>query len=164
MLFAMEVGKYAARVLNPDIAGKLGGIVLVIIGIWVLIQFFRPTKPKNPKQYEKTLLNFEIKSLGVVIHILKKPLDADFDNSGIITGFEAFILGMALSLDAFGAGIGAALIGFSPALTATTVAFMSCLFLTIGITFGKLFAKVEWVQKLTFLPGVLLIIIGILKF
>lgn len=164
MILAMEVGKFAAKVVSPEIAGKIGGAILVGIGIWVLIQFFRPPKQKNMSHHEKTLLNFEIKSLGVVIHVLRKPLDADFDNSGMITGFEAIILGMALSLDAFGAGIGAALIGFSPYIMAIAVALMSSLFLTAGIKFGKFFTKVKWMQKFTLLPGFLLIIIGILKF
>ena len=59
---------------------------------------------------KKLLFNWEIRSLGVVIHILKKPTRADFDRSGIITGLEALFLGVALSLDAFGAGIGAAML------------------------------------------------------
>ncbi|MDI5788515.1 hypothetical protein PO124_09275 [Bacillus licheniformis] len=53
-----------------------------------------------------------MKSLGIVIHILRKPTSADIDKSGIITGIEAFLLGFALSIDAFGAGIGAAALGF----------------------------------------------------
>ena len=63
---------------------------------------------------EKIIFNFEIKSLGVVISILQKPTDVDFDKSGTINGVEALVLGIALSLDAFGAGIGAAMIGISP--------------------------------------------------
>ena len=49
------------------------------------------------------IFNFEIKSLGVVINILQKPTEVDFDNSGTINGVEALVLGIALSLDAFGA-------------------------------------------------------------
>lgn len=73
------------------------------------------------------------------------------------------MLGFALSIDAFGAGIGAAMIGFSPFYLAASVAVMSSLFLVLGIKSGAFFHKFNLVQKFTFLPGILLIIIGILK-
>src|SRR5690606_3705432 len=110
------------------------------------------------------LVKVEIKSLGLVINILKKPMVADLDKSGTITGFEAFLLGFALSLDAFGAGIGAALLGFSPWVMAMLVAIMSSLFVYTGIKSGSVFSKKSWVQKFSFLPGILLILIGIWKF
>ena len=109
------------------------------------------------------LLKFEIKSLGVVIHILRKPMSADIDKSGTINGVEAFLLGFALSLDAFGAGIGAALLGYSPLIMAISVAVMCSMFLFFGLKSGQLFSHNKWVQKFSFLPGVLLIMIGIWK-
>jgi putative sporulation protein YtaF len=90
-------------------------------------------------------------------------LSADFDRSGTITGVEALLLGVALSLDAFGAGVGAAMLGFSPYYLALTVAAMSSLFVLGGIKSGAFFSRCEWVQKFTFLPGVLLILIGMWK-
>jgi len=164
LLLAMGVGKSIASFLSPSIAEKIGGLVLVFIGGWVLYQFFRPSKQTNENDEEKILVNFEIKSLGLVINILRKPLVADFDKSGTITGIEAFLLGLALSLDAFGAGIGAALLGYSPWLMAILVAVMSSLFVTTGIKCGRIFSEKRWVQKFSFLPGVLLIVIGIWKF
>ena len=50
---------------------------------------------------------------------------ADFDKSGTITGVEAFMLGLALSLDSFGAGIGAAMLGFSPLYLSLAVSILS---------------------------------------
>ena len=62
-----------------------------------------------------------------------------------------------------GAGIGAAMLGFSPYYLAIAVAIMSPTFVVFGIKIGTFFQKFEWIQKFTFLPGVLLIIIGIWK-
>jgi putative sporulation protein YtaF len=95
---------------------------------------------------------------------LKKPIAADLDNSGSINGIEAFILGIALSLDAFGAGFGAALLGYSPYALAIAVALMSSLFLSAGIQFGKVFSRLSWMKMFSFVPGVLLIILGIFRF
>lgn len=163
LILAMVFGHFFEQLFSSKVAGRIGGLILIFLGAWILFQFFRPDKTKELSVNETTLLNFEIKSLGVVINILRKPMSADFDRSGAITGIEALLLGLALSLDAFGAGIGAALLGFSPLILAVSVAVMSSLFVYLGMKFGALFAKYQWVQKFSFLPGVLLILIGIWK-
>ncbi|MGE6259319.1 sporulation membrane protein YtaF [Heyndrickxia sporothermodurans] len=156
-------GRILQSFLQPEMANRLGGIILILIGAWVLYQFFRPEKEANINN-EKVVLNLEIRSLGVVINILKKPTSADFDNSGTINGIEAFMLGLALSLDAFGAGIGAAMLGYSPINLSLSVSIMSFLFVTGGLKLGKMFSHLNWMQKISFLPGILLILIGVLKF
>ncbi|MDR6122116.1 putative sporulation protein YtaF [Bacillus sp. SLBN-46] len=163
LMIAVSIGHGLEKVISPNITAKLGGFILIALGAWVLYQFFRPEKEKELVEHEKTIVNLEIRSLGLAISILKKPMSADFDKSGTITGIEALMLGFALSLDAFGAGIGAAMLGFPPLYLALTVAIMSSLFVLLGIKSGTFFHKFDWIQKFTFLPGVLLIIIGIWK-
>lgn len=163
LLIASSVGHTLGKILSTNITDKIGGFILILLGAWVLFQFYRPEKNKELVSIEKTIINFEIKSLGIVINILRKPMSADFDQSGTITGIEALMLGLALSLDAFGAGVGAAMLGFSPLYLAIAVAIMSSLFVGMGIKSGSLFSKSDWVQKFTFIPGVLLIIIGVWK-
>jgi putative sporulation protein YtaF len=165
LLAAMMVGGAIQSFITPVWAGRIGGLILVLIGAAVLYQFFRPEKSAEPQpSEEKTLINFEIKSIGLVIQILRRPLTADFDRSGTITGIEAFMLGIALSLDAFGAGIGAALLNFSPLVLAVAILCMSFIFLSSGLRMGQFFSHLKWVQRVSFLPGVLLILIGILRF
>jgi putative sporulation protein YtaF len=163
LIIASGIGKFVSSILSPAITDRIGGIILILLGAWVLFQFFRPEKSAEQVTDEKTIFKFEIKSLGIVINILRKPMSADFDLSGTITGIEACMLGLALSLDAFGAGIGAAMLGFSPIYLALTVALMSSLFVWMGIKCGTFLSVNNWVQKFTFLPGVLLIIIGVWK-
>lgn len=159
----MTIGHFFEKLFSPQVAESLGGIILVLLGAWILFQFFRSEKGKESREHDDTILNFEIQSLGLVIHILRKPMSADFDKSGAITGLEAFLLGLALSLDAFGAGVGAAMLGLSPGYLAISVAIMSSLFVFMGMKLGVLFAQYDWVQKFSFIPGILLIIIGIWK-
>lgn len=163
MILSMGIGHLVAQIFSPALATKIGGAVLIGIGAWVLYQFFQEDKKEEPLVEETTVWNLEIRSLGIVIQILRKPTMADFDKSGIISGIEALMLGLALSLDSFGAGIGASLLGFSPVVLAILVAVMSSTFLTLGMKVGMWFSGVSWLQRLTFLPGVLLIIIGIWK-
>ncbi|MEI5905497.1 sporulation membrane protein YtaF [Bacillus spongiae] len=161
LLAAMSLGQMLQNILSADWASRIGGLILVMLGLWVLYQFFQPEKQV---EQDGTILNVEIKSLGVVVQILKRPLSADIDRSGTITGIEALLLGVALSLDAFGAGIGAALLGFSPFFLAVCVVLMSFAFLSSGLKLGQLFSHLQWVQRVSFLPGIILIFIGILRF
>lgn len=163
ILIAMMIGNWIQHYLSPAVAETIGGLILIIIGAWALYQIYRPAKRDEKTNYDAVILNFEIKILGVVIKILRKPMVADFDNSGTITGREAFFLGIALSLDAFGAGIGAALIGFSPLLTALSVAFMSAICVTFGMKSGYIFSDSKIMHKFSFIPGLLLIILGAWK-
>lgn len=164
MLGAMVLGDLLTKIFPIYITEKLGGFILMLIGAWVLYQFFRPTKEIGEgEEVEKTIINFEIKTFGIVINILRKPMTADIDKSGTITGVEAFLLGMALSLDAFGAGIGAALLGYSPIIMSVLVACMSSLFVSIGIKSGHIFSRFSWMDKFSCLPGIILIMIGIWK-
>lgn len=163
LLLAVSIGHGLSGILSPHLTSSLGGIILMGLGAGVLYQFFKPEKEKDLQKNEKTIVNFEIRFLGIVINILKKPMSADFDQSGAITGIEALLLGFALSLDSFGAGIGAAMLGYSPLYLALAVSIMSPLFVLMGIKSGIILYKFNWVQKLTFLPGVLLIMIGFWK-
>jgi len=164
MLGAMFLGELLTKIFPIYITEKLGGLILMLIGAWVLYQFFRPTKEVGEEEeVEKTIINFEIKTFGIVINILRKPMTADIDKSGTITGVEAFLLGVALSLDAFGAGIGAALLGYSPIIMSVLVACMSSLFVSFGIKSGHIFSRFSWMDKFSCLPGIILIIIGIWK-
>lgn len=162
LMSAMMIGQILESFFTPELAEKLGGGVLIIIGGWILYQFFRPDK-NDSLHHEKTIFNFEIESLGIVINILRKPMSADFDRSGTINGIEAIMLGLALSLDAFGAGIGAAMLGYSPGYLAMAAAVMSTLFVYSGMKIGSYFSAFGWMQRFSVIPGILLIIIGVLK-
>ncbi|MCU9614176.1 sporulation membrane protein YtaF [Caldibacillus lycopersici] len=168
LYFASILGVYMGTFLSPSISSTVGGIILILLGIWALVQFFKTSKDNqavdvSTEKVEKVLLKLEWKSAGIVIHILKKPLTADLDHSGKITGFEAVLLGMALSLDALGAGIGSSMLGFSPLILAITVGVMSAFFAAAGIRIGASLSSIKWIKQFSFIPGILLICIGLWK-
>ncbi len=98
-----------------------------------------------------------------LIKILKKPMEADIDRSGKINGVEPILIGIALSLDSFGAGIGIYMLGASPIFTPLYVFFITIVFLLLGVNVGKYCANIKGLKKMSFIPGCLLIIIGIWK-
>ncbi|WP_100405079.1 sporulation membrane protein YtaF [Bacillus solitudinis] len=163
IIIAMAFGRVIQSLLSVRVAESLGGVILILIGAWALYQVCRPAKNSQKTKEDKVILSFEIKMFGVVIRILRKPMVADLDDSGTITGREAFLLGIALSLDAFGAGIGAVLIGYSPTWLAFCVALMSALFVTLGMKSGYRFSDSKVIKKFSFIPGLLLILLGVMS-
>ncbi|MEK3724364.1 manganese efflux pump [Paenibacillus sp. FSL H8-0034] len=119
--------------------------------------------PPDVQPSAKEVLYIELKRFGLVIQILRTPSMADMDRSGNISPYEAFLLGIALSLDAFGAGIGAALIGFTPWLTSMVIAMASGVFLAAGLRVGYKYADLSWMRSLSVFPGFVLIVMGIMK-
>ncbi|MFD0698676.1 sporulation membrane protein YtaF [Paenibacillus sp. GCM10027628] len=182
IIFAsMQIGVLMSSFMSPMVAKRIGALILIGIGIWALVQM-RQQKAHEAQdmddskqtgelqvhsldtlQRTKEILNIELKRFGLVIQILRTPSIADVDRSGNISASEATLLGLALSLDAFGAGIGAALIGFVPLLTASVIALSSGTFIAIGLRIGFRYAEMNWMKKLSVLPGCVLILMGIMK-
>lgn len=173
---SMYIGVLIMQFLSPESAKMIGALILVGIGIWAVIQILihkqhdsnlqlrgQESLESNHRLTEKTLVHFEIKILGLVIDIVKTPSKADVDRSGTISASEATLLGAALSLDAFGAGIGAALIGFAPLITAASIAVASGSFIIFGLHMGYLCSGIGWIRRFSVLPGVILILMGLMK-
>lgn len=185
---SMQVGGWLTGFLSEFVARLIGACVLILIGGWALLQLRRGKRNdetngtadasagESAGAAENTarshageiasaalVVMVELKRLGLVIQILRTPQAADVDKSGIISASEAVMLGVALSLDAFGAGLGAALIGLPALLTALTIAAASAIFLVGGIRFGFRFSAWRGMQTLSLLPGILLIMMGIMK-
>ncbi|WP_246363572.1 sporulation membrane protein YtaF [Halobacillus locisalis] len=136
--------------ISPVYAERIGAIALILIGMYFLWQFFRSPDQEDE---EEPWLN--------PAKVLNDPLAADVDHSGGIQGKEVWLLGAALSLDTIGAGISGAFIGISPFLTATLIAISTFAMLSGGVISGSKWT--EKVESVSILPGVLLIIIGLIK-
>lgn len=152
VLLSMSLGQFMKLFISPTITDKLGGIIFILLGSFVLASHLKSRfKITFFKQHRFTQFT----------SLLSQPLKADTDSSGTISGGEAVILGFALAMDAFGAGFASAMIGYSPFVMATLIALMSGLFLYSGIKTGFLLSKYQAFEKLTFLPPLLLIGIGV---
>lgn len=171
MLVSMKIGSGLAAFLPEQLGNSIGAFILIGIGLWALYSN-RPGRDDRrsceedrdfqPSHGRTTghVWTIEIKQLGLVINILKKPVMADVDRSGTITTGEAVLLGCALSLDSFGAGLGAGMVGLSIWTVAIVIAMTSAVFLLTGLQVGFRFRKVPWLRQLYFIPGTLLIVMG----
>lgn len=109
------------------------------------------------------LFNLEVWLLGIVIYILRKFMSVDIDKLGVINGIEVVLLGFVLLIDVFGVGIGVVIFGFLLIVMSIVVVIMSLLFVLIGINVGYFLFKWKWIDKMVFLLGFLLIMIGFWK-
>lgn len=182
---SMQLGVWLSRFVEPVLSRWIGALILIGIGLWAIRQVrtgeegtagkaddakprgdsaeSRKGKEDVPAPPAAKVLYIELKRFGLVIQILKTPSIADIDRSGVISSSEAMLLGLALSLDAFGAGFGAALLSFSPWLTSAVIALASGFFLGVGLRVGLRYAGWRWMRKMSALPGVLLIAMGLMK-
>ncbi len=154
---SMVVGSKIADLLSVQVSSVLGGFMLMGVGLIVVSQslgrdiLFRPVKNEE----------VESKGLSVISGVLRHPELADFDSSGVITGKEAMILGVALAMDAFGAGFGAAMMGFHPVYTAVAVGVSKLFLLNSGIMLGRRLARNIAGEKAAVFAGIVLILLGI---
>jgi putative sporulation protein YtaF len=173
----MMIGSSLTYWLTPEIGKQIGAAVLIVMGLFTLWRLVSPRttsaeeEEQNPretvsaqKQGEPELAVLsQFRMFGLMIQILRDPARADTDRSGHIMGWEAVMLGLALSLDAFGAGISLTFLGYSPLVVALCIAVMSALLLVIGLSLGRRAGQSKWISKLTWLPPILLICIGVAK-
>lgn len=100
------------------------------------------------------------------ITILIDPIPFDFDNSHNIDIKEAFLLGIALSLDSVCIGIGSSIGGYLSFYFPILVASFQMLFLCIGVIIGKKIIKKFTIPDSIWnvISGIVLMLFGIIKF
>lgn len=162
---SMTLGHMLASILSESFAHRLGGFILLAIGVWILVQSWQESKHvhEQDEAFEQTLMQIRIKALGLVIQVLREPSKADLDKSGVISSREALLLGCALALDAFGAGFAVSMMGFDPILTAIVVGLGHIVLTYAGLILGSGFAATSLGQKMAVLPGFILIALGLFK-
>jgi putative sporulation protein YtaF len=160
---AMIFGKALTLFFNPVMAARLGAILLMLIGIFYLLQAGFQRICNRKANDEDTLLSLTVRPLGIIVQILQEPSSADFDSSGEISPREAFFLGLALAMDAFAAGIGLAMTGFNILLTAITVGMLQFILINIGLTVGRIMENERLKNISSLLAGIILFILGTYK-
>ena len=156
-----NLGVLISNYIDLHTAEIIGSLILMIMGSWLIYVSYR-NKRASPTKEKGLNINLKIKSIKIVIKILKEPKKADIDKSGSICKKEAMFLGVALALDAMGAGLGAALNGFAIKWLVFYIGIISYSFINGGyILGGKLEHKLP--AYFNYLPGTIMIILAIVK-
>lgn len=146
-------GYLVAGLLHPNLGHWLGAGILIGLGLWLVAAAW--------KADGYHLLQVCIPSVGITISVLKEPVRADFDASGVISWREAVTLGLALALDAVGAGLGAALAGLQVWLLPFFAGGLEIVAVAAGLRLGACLADGRRSLYTGYLPGLVLILLGV---
>lgn len=151
--------------LVPAFWGKsVGAFILLILGLVFLAQAFIEFKYPADRNLPRIIGSFRIKTLGLVVQILRQPEKADLNESGAIDAKEALLLGTAVSLDGIAVGFASSLSGLDIFLTPVLCLVFGFILTLLGLNLGKASSERMVLVKIKFLPGLLLILLGLLKF
>lgn len=173
---AMTLGEMVARVAGFKAPHIVGACILVALGCWNIGKGWVAGRSRetaagavrteqsleNGTRDIATVFRIRIRRLGIVVEVLREPGRADVDQSGAIDAREAILLGAALGLDALAAGFGAAFVGLRlPVVVAVAAAQVALTWL--GLTLGRDYGA-RWLgQRGFYVPGVILILVGLLQ-
>lgn len=168
IVLSMTAGGMLAGLIATETARRIGGSVLLVIGLWILFQSLREARGRDgaeraEEQLPKTVLQIRIKNMGVVIKILREPHRADLDKSGLISPGEAILLGAALAMDSLGAGFAVSLLGFKTVTTALVVGLGHIIMTCLGLSLGRMAGETNLCRHAVTLPGCILIALGLYK-
>lgn len=164
---AMVFGHLVSTMAAAHLARAAGSLILLGLGTWVILQAWAEGAAVNRRPGDDgrvELAALYVRSIGLVIKIIRDPMAADIDRSGTITQPEAAVLGLTLALDSAGAGFGASLAGLLPVWTPLLVAVAGFTCLSVGLFIiprvaARSAAVVE--RRLAgFVPGIVLICLG----
>ncbi|MDW7651199.1 MAG: sporulation membrane protein YtaF [Bacillota bacterium] len=159
VFLSMKAGSLMAAMFSPQIASVLGGITLMGVGFLIIRQSLTESPAEDDWQTEESTAGS--RGLSYLSGVLREPARADFDRSGVITGKEAMVLGVALAMDAFGAGFGAAMMGFAPLLTSLAVGLTKLILVSTGLFLGRRYSQNVSGEKAAMFAGLVLMILGI---
>lgn len=142
-------GELIASFLPAKLVSILSMVLLVLIGLWLIIEPY-VNKPKKPVNRPPHMLD-----------ILADPVEADRDHSKHIDFKEATVLGMALSLNNIGGGLSAGILGINWLLMGLLSALISWLIFWAGNQLTDYIKKADWGMKAPVVAGLILIIIGL---
>lgn len=159
---AMLAGTVIANMVTSGLAERMGAMILILVGGWILLQA-ACQQLLVPRQQNTPFWKVAIPSLGIAVQFLYEPSRADWDQSGDISVKEALVLGLALAMDAIAAGFGIAAASGFQWFVPLAVGASKFLMLTGGLWLGQNWRLQVWKLQGALVPGLILVILGVLK-
>ena len=161
---AMSAAVLLGQYIDTSLAIALGSILLILLGAWnIFQQYFTKNVPAYHMEGEVTVRKLTISVGQLVISIMAKPETADVDRLGVISSLEAVFLGLAVGADAAVGTFAAALTGTLPLYTPLIVGIIHVICIGAGFTLSDRLISESCKQKFPFLPGTMLILLGLLR-
>lgn len=161
---AMTAAHMLETFVDSRLAVDAGALLLMTIGLFSLFQEYL-TKGigcyETDGEITARKLTFHVGQ--IVINIMARPESADVDQSLLISPLEAVFLGLALGVDNMVAVFAATLMETLPAYTPFLMGLVQIIFLAAGFYASKRFLPIAVKNKVPYLPGILLILLGVIR-
>lgn len=159
---SLLVGSIFKSFLPGNLPAILGFLLLMALGVYRLFEYiFKSYISKYSKS--DSPLKFKLFDFQFVLEVYANEIKADFDNSKSLNVKESFYLALALSLDSLAVGFGSSLYSVNYAEVLILCFIIGILCVSFGVFLGKKFAQ-KLHLELSWLSGVLLILLAILRF
>jgi putative sporulation protein YtaF len=163
-LLSMLVGTTLHHILKPQLAIFLGGMAMIGIGAWVIVQAMgclREAKPSTEQLQDARKVISQHIMFSNVVKFLDDPFFLDKICSTHIHIRETVLLGVALTLNNLVNGVAAGMLGLNLFLVTSFVAIFSILAIWAGRSAGRS-SRYRWIGNVTGpVSGLLLISIGV---
>lgn len=160
-LISLATGRFLGDVIDGRVSGAIGGILLILLGLWQLVRSTSEDKGEDNREDEHVR---EMPPGHSILLLLAHPEGADRDLSGVLSIPEAALLGFALCLDAAGAGFAIGVSGICNLYLPLLVGGVSGGMVWAGFRLGSLFVRQNWGRGCDLLPGLILMGIGVSRF
>lgn len=161
---AMVLANGLGAIINTQLAISCGAALLILIGLFSLFQEYLTKDVRSYKaEGEVTARKLSFSVGRLVISIVAKPETADVDNSNNISPLESIFLGLALGLDNMMAAFAAALMGWLPPTAPLMMGAIQMVVISAGLYVSKRFVPERVKKRFPYLPGTILILIGLLR-
>ena len=149
---SMILGKFLIDVIPIRLGDILGGLVLLILGLYSVYSYF-----KEKKSLKESILD---KNNSPIL-ILENPEIADKDKSGNIDFKESLSLSLALALNNFGLGIGASISGINVGFTTLSTFLISLIFVSLGFFMSKKIKGKNLSKNSDLVAGIIIIVLSL---
>ena len=163
-LLSMLVGTSLYRIRKPEVATLLGGLTIIGIGVWVIVQGtgqlrkVTSAKEQPPGGAEGPSPRTTLRK---ILTVLDDPFIVDPDCSGKVKAKASVLLGVGLTLNNLVNGVAAGMLGLSLSLVTFFTVLFSILAIWLGRSAGNSYGY-RWIGHLTGpVSGLLLVSIGV---
>ncbi|ACD51282.1 sporulation membrane protein YtaF [Clostridium botulinum] len=162
LAISLLLGAIVKKFLPGNMPMLIGFVLLMGLGIYRLFECIFKSYISKCSQID-TPLTFKLFDFKFVLEVYADETKADFDKSKTLSPKESFYLALALSLDSLAVGFGSSLTSINYIQVIILSFIIGFLAVSIGVIIGKKLADNINVE-LSWLSGVLLIILAIIKF
>ncbi|MBZ4666479.1 sporulation membrane protein YtaF [Mahella sp.] len=152
---AMSVGLLIAALMPSAIGNALGGIILIVIGLLSILDYFKKRCEKRKEDID------DAADLIGCTDILDNPEKADADSSGDIDTKEAVTLAFALTINNLIVGIGASISALNIIFTTFCTFVLSIVMIAFGGLIGRHYLTKALGEYALLVSGIIIIALGL---